>query len=1156
MPTLDPKLYTVAWIAPLEIEVQAALHMLDKGHSGGFPVGPGDDYVFHAGEIHGHNVVIATFAAGQPYGTSSAAALASHVRNFFPNLWFGLLVGVAAGLPNLSCAPPRDIRLGDVIVALPEGENPAIVPYGLGKQKGDDGFELLRSGHSLPQTERIVGSAIGKIKAEERDAKVILGYYKNTAQIATKFPDPGQDKDFLYLSGDNTPVSRQRRPDTKRTCVWYGSIGSGDKLLKSAKDRDEMRDKYNVIGLEMEAAGVLNEIRVGNIRGVCDYGDEQKNKDWQPYAAAMAAAFAKAILVEIPPKAMARSEYDFTDEDKRCLQDLLLSNPDDDRRRIEETKGGLLNDSFQWILDNAKYQSWRNNTESQLLWIKGDAGKGKTMLIIGIIKELLQQVKPESSRLLVYFLCQGNDPKLNNATAVLRGLIYMLITQQPHLISHLRKRHDSEGSKLFEGGNTFYGLSAVFESMIQDLKQATVHLLVDALDECQIDLEDLLRFIAKTMSMPSVQVKWIVSSRNIDHIGQILDPDHEANKLSLELNADHISLAIETYINDKVSHLRILKHNQRLQEQVRDQLCQKSDGTFLWVALVIEELRKCRFERDVFDTLKTVPRGLPRLYKQMMQQIQRLEDQHRNVCLTVLSIVILAYRPLHLLEMCHVTDMHPVSDLESAVGMCGSFLTIRDKYVYLIHLSAKDYLDNIYATTAILPERSAIHYKMFSRSLRALSTKLRPNIYNLDNPGVPASKIPILRPTPDPLFDLRYSCMYWLDHFLEVDSKYADETETTENKAISDFFRKCHLHWLESLSLIGEVPHAILTLRKLVYQQQQKQVVNQSTPEMTGLKKSIWKRLRRRPGYVQHHSVFKEAERFASVYGLIIEEAPLQTYSAALVFCPQNSESKRLYWGERLKFIEHASVMQESWDPCMQTLEGHRHSVNAVAFSPDGQTVASASYNTVRLWNIATGAAKQTLQGHTDSVRAVAFSLDGQTVVSASFNGTVRLWDTVTGAAKQTLQGHTDSVRAVAFSPDSQMVASASLDHTIRLWDMATGAAKQTLQGHTDSTVASASLDHTVRLWDMATGAAKWTLQGHRSWVNAVAFSLNGQMVASGSYDRTVQLWDMATGAAKWTLQGHRSWVNAVAFSLNGQMVASGSYDRTVQLWDMATGAA
>ncbi|KAL4756046.1 5'-methylthioadenosine/S-adenosylhomocysteine nucleosidase family protein [Aspergillus foveolatus] len=392
MPTLDPNLYTVAWIAPLEIEVQAALQMLDKVHTGGFPVSPGDDYVFHAGEIQGHNIVIATFAAGQPYGTSSATSLASHVRKSFPNLWFGLLVGVAAGLPNLACSPPRDIRLGDVIVALAEGDYPAILPYGLGKQKGVSGFELLRYGHSLPQTIRIVSSAIGKIKAKEQGTEAVLRYYNEAARKDTKFSDPGQENDFFYPSCDDTPVARQRRPDAKRTCVWYGSIGSGDKLLKSSRDRDELRDKFNVIGLEMEAAGVMNEIPVGNIRGVCDYGDERKNKDWQPYAAAMAAAFAKALLLEITPKSATQSasaRTDFTDKDKACLRDLLVADPETELRRIEATKGGLLDDSFRWVLGNAEFQKWRSSHQSQLLWIKGDPGKGKTMLMIGIIKELI-----------------------------------------------------------------------------------------------------------------------------------------------------------------------------------------------------------------------------------------------------------------------------------------------------------------------------------------------------------------------------------------------------------------------------------------------------------------------------------------------------------------------------------------------------------------------------------------------------------------------------------------------------------------------------------------------------------------------------------------------------------------------------------------------
>jgi nucleoside phosphorylase/tetratricopeptide (TPR) repeat protein len=309
---LDPRDYSVVWIAPLEIEAQAALHLLDERHRGRFPAGRGDDYVYHAGSMGGHNVVIATLPAGQEYGTGSAAALAGQLKKFFPNLWFGLLVGVAAGLPNFVCIPPRDIRLGDVLIGHPDGEHAAVVPYDLGKET-EDGFKPLRLGHALAATEPIVRSAIGSMKVEApNDTDLFLPYYdtiRNRQHATGTFADPGQDRDVLYLTRDDETdekVERDPRPSTKRIRLWYGPIGSGEKLLKNAQKRNELRDKYGLIGLEMEAAGVMNRIPVGVIRGVCDYGDRHKNKDWQPYAAAMAASYGRALLDKIQPQLAGR----------------------------------------------------------------------------------------------------------------------------------------------------------------------------------------------------------------------------------------------------------------------------------------------------------------------------------------------------------------------------------------------------------------------------------------------------------------------------------------------------------------------------------------------------------------------------------------------------------------------------------------------------------------------------------------------------------------------------------------------------------------------------------------------------------------------------------------------------------------------------------
>jgi len=252
----------------------------------------------------------------------------------------------------------------------------------------------------------------------------------------------------------------------------------------------------------------------------------------------------------------------------------------------------------------------------------------------------------------------------------------------------------------------------------------------------------------------------------------------------------------------------------------------------------------------------------------------------------------------------------------------------------------------------------------------------------------------------------------------------------------------------------------------------------------------------------------------------------------------------------------------------LRTLKSHSDSVYGVAITPDGSRAVSASRDrTLKVWDLRSGAVLLTLEGHSNSVTGVAVTPDGSRAVSASGDNTLKVWDLRSGAVLRTLEGHSSSVTGVAVTPDGSRAVSASDDDTLKVWDLQSWAVLRTLEGHSNSVTGvavapdgsravSASDDYTLKVWDLHSGAALRALKGHSSSVSGVAVTPDGAHAVSASWDATLKVWDLRSGAVLLTLEGHSGSVNCVAVTPDGSRAVSASFDNTLKVWDLHSGGA
>ncbi|CAG8342554.1 unnamed protein product [Penicillium salamii] len=501
-----------------------------------------------------------------------------------------------------------------------------------------------------------------------------------------------------------------------------------------------------------------------------------------------------------------------TSLNQACLRDLRTTNPHHDKDRIQNTNGGLLKDSYCWILDNKEFQQWQDNASNSLLWIRGDPGKGKTMLLCGIIDELTRLFGDTAN--ISFFFCQATDVRINKATAVLRGLIYSLVKKQPSLLAHVKSQYGHTGKALFEDINAWNALSSIFTDILKDATLPSTYLIIDALDECTSGLPSLLDLITQ-VSSAYPHIKWIVSSRNWPNIEERLDTTHTA-PISLELNEASVSEAVSKFIQHKVHCLaKVKKYSDETRHTICRHLSSNSQGTFLWVALVCQDLDRTS-RRHAVRKLDAFPPGLNALYGRMIDQVCNSEDAES--CKRILAVMSIVYRPIAFDELASLVelpddlsgDSEALSDI---MAICGSFLTVREDTIIFVHQSAKEFLLRETQTGVFPGGIEAGHQKVFSRSLEAMFKTLRRDIFQIKLPGFPVEKV--IPPSPNPLAAAQYACVYWVDHLHHSGCHKKRNLDIDERGCVGDFLQKKYLHWLEALSILGSISQGIVAMLKL-----------------------------------------------------------------------------------------------------------------------------------------------------------------------------------------------------------------------------------------------------------------------------------------------------------------------------------------------------
>ncbi|KAL6789740.1 ankyrin repeat-containing domain protein [Trichoderma sp. SZMC 28012] len=744
--------YTIGWVCALSKEQTAATAMLDAIHDD-LASPPNDPNAYTLGSVGKHNIAIACLPEGR-YGNNAAATAAAHMVSTFPSLRFGLMVGIGGGVPS------NGIRLGDVVVSKPDSCFPGVIQWDLGKIEQGGIIEHTGSLNN-PPTALLTTLAKLKTKREMEGSQMpshLAAMGEKWPNLVAKYTRSESLRDILFaddcphIEGLSTEGStkeaqtcdteteeeeeedikdckfcdlaqaRKRKP--RATRVHYGLIASGDMVIKDAQFRNRLNERFSgkILCVEMEAAGLINDFPCLVVRGICDYADSHKNKAWQEYAAAVAAAFAKDLLLVLPAHAVEQMDTVTSIlSDIKCNVGLAVRYLEEARayrhsKADEKTLHWLSPLDYgaehsdvlkrwqpgtgQWLLKSTQFKEFLQSDNKQVLFCPGIPGAGKTVMAATVIDYLHKKFGNDPRIGIAYVYFNFNRYKEQDPNAVFSSLMKQVSRQQPSLhksVISLYTTHEERSTR-----PSLEEIVKAFQDVVT--MYSRVFIIIDALDECATSNHCRETILSEIIGCTKQSdLKLFATARHIPEIS-------ERFKYGLCLEIEAAESDIHKYIDSRISRLSptsIISQSKTLQEEIKAGVSVAVGGMFLLAQLHFDQLIDCITRKEVVKTLKALPTGsnaYDYTYNAAMDRINHQSSGRRQLAINVLSWITHAMRPLSAVELQHALGVEFGEDefdednlpqmgdiMSTSVGL----VTIDEKseVIRLVHYTTQEFFE-------------------------------------------------------------------------------------------------------------------------------------------------------------------------------------------------------------------------------------------------------------------------------------------------------------------------------------------------------------------------------------------------------------------------------------------------------------------------------